>query len=227
MHACGTMPCMRGRGCMLPCRISEAVFFLPQTLIRTVTFGVDTIHTLPTLPKVCIFAWRLGHDYLPIGSQVLVVGLGSGVCPFCSLEVETSLHAFRGCSDAIEALRLGGFPNSVSTSNTTSIFDWLFETAGSLSREAFSKFLLILWNRRNLWVHDSRLQPVWDTITTTTLLHEDFIAANDGLKKSRSKPILSFPTWSPSTRDGGHICGWSFYLGPRRWCRCGGSGFAC
>ncbi|KAK8474541.1 hypothetical protein V6N11_039703 [Hibiscus sabdariffa] len=173
------MPRMRGRGCMLPYRISGAVLLLPRTLNRTVTFGVETIH---------------------IGSQVLAAGLGLGVCPFCSLEVETSLHAFRGYSDASEALRLDDFPDSIIFSHTTSIFDWLLKTTGSLSREAFTKFLLILWNlsnRRNLWVHDSRLQSVSATVTTTTLLHEDFFVANDGLKKLWSKPILSSPTWSP------------------------------
>ncbi|KAK8525399.1 hypothetical protein V6N11_064473 [Hibiscus sabdariffa] len=39
--------------------------------------------------------------------------------------------------------------------------------------------------------------PIWATVTTTTLIHEDFIVANDGLKKPGSKPFLSSPTWYP------------------------------
>ncbi|KAK8496737.1 hypothetical protein V6N12_005772 [Hibiscus sabdariffa] len=111
---------------------------------------------LHTSPKVSIFVLCLGHDCLLIGSRVFAAGLGSEVCPLCSLGAKTSLHAFRDCSDTTETLHLGGFSVSVIASCTTSIFDWLFKTAGSLSGEDFAKFLLILWNlwnRRNLWSH--------------------------------------------------------------------------
>ncbi|KAL4296559.1 hypothetical protein GQ457_12G029460 [Hibiscus cannabinus] len=120
----------------------------------------------PTLPKVCIFVWRLGRDCLSIESRVLVAGLGFRVCPFCSLVVETSLHAFRDCSDVIEALHLGGFPDSVITSRTTSIFDWLV------------------------------------TVTIATLLHEDFIAANDNLK------MLAYLWTMPSSRIEALVSTW-------------------
>ncbi|KAL4284192.1 hypothetical protein GQ457_16G013550 [Hibiscus cannabinus] len=80
------------------------------------------IKTLPTLPKVLIFAWRLGHDFLPIGSWVLTAGLGSESLPSA---------------------------------------------------------------------------PLLATVTMENLLYEDFMAANDGLKKPVSKSILSSPTWSP------------------------------
>ncbi|KAK8973038.1 hypothetical protein V6N11_047041 [Hibiscus sabdariffa] len=158
------------------------------------------LKTLPTLPKVCIFAWRLAHDCLPTGSRVATAGLGSGVCPFCSTTVETSLHAFRDCPSAAEALHLGGFPVSVTDSHADSIFGWLVAAARSLSREDFAKLVLILWNlwnRRNLWIHDSRLQPVWATVTAASLLHGDFLAANDNGKHPCSRPLLSTPTWSP------------------------------
>ncbi|KAL4361474.1 hypothetical protein GQ457_04G022600 [Hibiscus cannabinus] len=161
------------------------------------------LKSLPTLPKVRIFVWRLGHDCLPTGSQVAAAGLGPRVCPFCSTTVETSLHAFRDCPNATEALHLGSFPTSVTDSRTTSIFDWLVEAARSLSREDFAKLLLVLWNlwnRRNLWVHDSRLQSVWATVTSTTLLHGNFLAANDNAKKPRSMPIISSPIWLPPYR---------------------------
>ncbi|KAK8972945.1 hypothetical protein V6N11_025441 [Hibiscus sabdariffa] len=81
-----------------------------------------SLKSLPTLPKVRIFAWRLAHDCLPTGSRVVAAGLGSGVCPFCSTTVETSQHAFRDCPSAAEALHLGGFPISVTDSRVDSIF---------------------------------------------------------------------------------------------------------
>ncbi|KAK8484185.1 hypothetical protein V6N11_030987 [Hibiscus sabdariffa] len=97
-------------------------------------------------------------------------------------------------------LHLGGFPTSVTDSRTDSIFDWLVAAARSLSWEDFAKLVLILWNlwnRRNLWIHDSRLQPVWATVTAASLLHGDFLAANDNGKHPRARPLLSTPTWSP------------------------------
>ncbi|KAK8523702.1 hypothetical protein V6N12_013787 [Hibiscus sabdariffa] len=116
------------------------------------------------------------------------------------LTQKTSLHAFRDCPSAAEALHLGGFPVSVTDSHADSIFGWLVAAARSLSREDFAKLVLILWNlwnRRNLWIHDSRLQPVWATVTAASLLHGDFLAANDNGKHPCSRPLLSTPTWSP------------------------------
>ncbi|KAK9032010.1 hypothetical protein V6N11_056295 [Hibiscus sabdariffa] len=102
------------------------------------------LKSLPTLPKVRIFAWRLAHDCLPAGRRIAAAGLGPGLCPFCSTIVETSLHAFRDCPSAAEALHLGGFPISVTDSRADSIFCWLFVAARSLSRGDFSKLVLIL-----------------------------------------------------------------------------------
>ncbi|KAK8477860.1 hypothetical protein V6N11_046202 [Hibiscus sabdariffa] len=83
--------------------------------------------------------------------------------------------------DAAEALRLGGFLDAVILNATLSTLDLLVEIVGLLSRSDFAKLLLLLWNmwnRRNCLVHDSHLQLVWATVTTT-VLHEDFLAAND------------------------------------------------
>ncbi|KAK9009195.1 hypothetical protein V6N11_035740 [Hibiscus sabdariffa] len=41
------------------------------------------------------------------------------------------------------------------------------------------------------------IQPVWATVTAASLLHGDFLAANDNGKHPRSRPLLSTPTWSP------------------------------
>ncbi|KAL4297225.1 hypothetical protein GQ457_12G016510 [Hibiscus cannabinus] len=116
-----------------------------------------------TLPKVHIFDWRLMHDYLA------------------------------DCKDVVEALRLGGFSDVIS-STTTSAFDWLLKTVGSLSHCDFAKLLLLLWNlwnRRNHWVHDSQLQQVWTSVTTMALLRDDFLADTDSSMRSTSISVLS------------------------------------
>ncbi|KAK9033435.1 hypothetical protein V6N11_018468 [Hibiscus sabdariffa] len=148
------MPHMRGKAYIRPYRNSGAFSSFRLALARPTISGVAMTQSLPTLPKVRIFSWRLGHDCLPTGSRVATAGLGLGLCPFCPTTVETSLHAFRDCPDASEALHLCGFPSLVTASLTTSILDWLVEAARSLSREDFAKLLLVLWNlwnRQNLW----------------------------------------------------------------------------
>ncbi|KAK9031982.1 hypothetical protein V6N11_056267 [Hibiscus sabdariffa] len=140
------------------------------------------------------------QDCLPLGSRVLAAGLGPGLCPSCSLSVESSLHAFQDCQDAVEALHLGGFSDAVIFSSTSSTFDWLVESAGLLSRSEFAKLVILLWNmwnRRNRLVHDSHLQPVWATVMTAMLLHEDFLSAKDSARRPSSGPVFSSGVWSP------------------------------
>ncbi|KAK8474612.1 hypothetical protein V6N12_016039 [Hibiscus sabdariffa] len=132
MTGCLTMPLMRGKDCTRLYRTSGAVSCLYPTLARHNIDRVATTQSLPTLPKVRIFAWRLAHDCLPTGSWVAAAGLDSGLCPFCSTTVETSLHAFRDCPSAAKALHLGGFPISVADSRADSIFGWLVEAAEPL-----------------------------------------------------------------------------------------------
>ncbi|KAK9009194.1 hypothetical protein V6N11_035739 [Hibiscus sabdariffa] len=62
------------------------------------------LKSLPTLPEVRIFAWRLAHDCLPTGSRVAAAGLGPGVYPFCSttwkllcMHFRTALLLLRPC----------------------------------------------------------------------------------------------------------------------------------
>ncbi|KAK9004318.1 hypothetical protein V6N11_002120 [Hibiscus sabdariffa] len=110
------------------------------------------IKQLPTLPKVCILAWRLGQDWLPVGGRIRAANLGP------------------------------------------------VETVELLSHSNFAKLLLLLWNmwnRRNRLVHDSHLQPVWATVTATTLLHKDFLAANDLMRRPMSGLVFSSGVWSP------------------------------
>ncbi|KAK9031996.1 hypothetical protein V6N11_056281 [Hibiscus sabdariffa] len=42
-----------------------------------------------------------------------------------------------------------------------------------------------------------KYEPVWATVTAASLLHGDFLAANDNGQHPCSRPILSTPTWSP------------------------------
>ncbi|KAK8561533.1 hypothetical protein V6N12_048599 [Hibiscus sabdariffa] len=133
MPACEIMPRIRGKACMQACRNYRAVFSPPRTLIRAVTFGVDTtlpspflkaVKKLPTLPKVWIFAWRLGHDCLPIGSRVLASGLGFGTLSLLAFP----LQFWIGWSRLLDPCLARALPSSCSfcgISGTDEIFGFM------------------------------------------------------------------------------------------------------
>ncbi|KAK9034105.1 hypothetical protein V6N11_050283 [Hibiscus sabdariffa] len=176
---------MLGRDFMPPCRNFVRVFPGLRAMLLNLLVSSGEVTT---------------QDCLPLGSCVLAVGLGLGTCPSCSLSVESPLHAFRDCRDAAEALHLGGFPDAVIFSSTSSAFDWLVESTGFLSRSEFAKLIILLWNmwnRRNRLVHDSHLQPVWATVMAAMLLHEDFFSANDSACRPSSGLVFSPGVWSP------------------------------
>ncbi|KAL4342320.1 hypothetical protein GQ457_08G033220 [Hibiscus cannabinus] len=152
------------------------------------------IAKLDVLPKVRIFAWRLGRDGLPTGSRIRTAGLGPGLCPFCHNSVETPLHAFRDCGDATEALSLANFAHALVRSLTMETLPWFEEDASLLSRSALGRFITVLWNRRNNWVHNQQLQPIWATIMTASILHQDFL---DAASTSSSTPALQPVSRSP------------------------------
>ncbi|KAK9020100.1 hypothetical protein V6N11_054594 [Hibiscus sabdariffa] len=64
------MPRMCGRACLQPCRISGVVFFLPRTLIWTVTFGDSRVSVLGGLAQ-----HSPGLDS-PVFAEAVVVRVG-------------------------------------------------------------------------------------------------------------------------------------------------------
>ncbi|KAK8684367.1 hypothetical protein V6N13_040397 [Hibiscus sabdariffa] len=54
-----------------------------------------------------------------------------------------------------------------------------------------------MWNRRNSLVHGSQPQPVWATVTSATLLHAVYLAANDQSRRPVSTTVFSPGVWSP------------------------------
>ncbi|KAK8474609.1 hypothetical protein V6N12_016036 [Hibiscus sabdariffa] len=91
MHVSRIMHHLLGRDFMPPCwNFVRAFPWLRAVLLNLlVSYGEVTT-----------------QDCLPLGSRVLAAGLGPGLCPSCSLSVESSLHAFQDCQDAVEALHL-------------------------------------------------------------------------------------------------------------------------
>ncbi|KAK8557781.1 hypothetical protein V6N12_010005 [Hibiscus sabdariffa] len=147
--------------------------------------------------NVKIFAWRLGKEGLPTGNRIRAVGLGTGLFPFCQTSIETPLQAFRDCDDAREALLLADVIPSLANSSVSDPLPWLEEAASQLSQPALGCFVTLLWNlwnRRNRWIHDQQLQPIWATVMTASMIHQDFLSVS---RHPASTPALRPAAWSP------------------------------
>ncbi|KAK8534615.1 hypothetical protein V6N12_057259 [Hibiscus sabdariffa] len=93
-----------------------------------------------------------------------------------------------------EALFQANIAPALTSSSVTEALAWLEEAASVLSRPALGSFVTLLWNRRNRWVHSQQLQPVWVTVTSASLLHQDHLAVS---RPPAASPALCPVVWSP------------------------------
>ncbi|KAK5835809.1 hypothetical protein PVK06_011518 [Gossypium arboreum] len=68
---------------------------------------------LDTLPKTCVFTWRVGHKILPKNVKIASIrkGFDKG-CPRYGAEAETLIHALKDCPTSCVVLSLGGWSMS-------------------------------------------------------------------------------------------------------------------
>ncbi|KAK8510843.1 hypothetical protein V6N12_009684 [Hibiscus sabdariffa] len=135
--------------------------FMPSPVWKVIT-------KLDVLPKVKIFAWRLGREGLLTESWICTVGLDTRLRPFCQSSIETTLHAFRKCGDSREALLMADIAPSLITSFVSGMLPWLEETAAQLSRPAFD-----------------------------SLLKNDYLSASYSTGRSATTTTLGLVAWSP------------------------------
>ncbi|KAK5771442.1 hypothetical protein PVK06_047646 [Gossypium arboreum] len=102
---------------------------------------------LDTLPKVCVFTWRVGHEILPTNGKIASIkpGFNKG-CPRCGAEVETLLHALRGCPTSRVVLSIGGWSRSFISKTYDHCIDWLEDLMRVLDKRAMADLMTILWN---------------------------------------------------------------------------------
>ncbi|KAK8999953.1 hypothetical protein V6N11_082091 [Hibiscus sabdariffa] len=93
-----------------------------------------------------------------------------------------------------EVLLQANIAPALTSSSVTETLPWLEEAASLLSRPALGSFITLLWNRRNRWVHSQQLQPIWVTVTSASLLHQDHLHATFS---SATSPALRPVVWSP------------------------------
>ncbi|KAL4279259.1 hypothetical protein GQ457_03G017210 [Hibiscus cannabinus] len=161
-----------------------------------------TLAKLPILPKIHTFGWRTSHNALPTGDRLRKANLGDGFCPFCLSVIETPLHALRDCPDASDALHLAGFPLCNFGFSSNIVLEWLQNAAVTLSHDSFILLLTILWNlwnRRNDFVHNARLQPVWLIVMNSESILADYKFHNT--LSSTSPPTTNRHCWHPPPGD--------------------------
>ncbi|XP_039066165.1 uncharacterized protein LOC120211753 [Hibiscus syriacus] len=121
------------------------------------------------------------------------------MCPLCSYEDESVLHALRSCPCTLDVLRHAGIPVSISLSDIDPLVLWLEEALSILGLDDFVGFLVYLWNvwnNRNSFVHDAKFQQSWILVSTAKTLHHEYLQAM-ALDRMHENPFIQHNRWLP------------------------------
>ncbi|KAK8547806.1 hypothetical protein V6N13_027419 [Hibiscus sabdariffa] len=151
-----------------------------------------TFASLPTLPKIRLFAWRLGYEAFPLGKKLAAAGLATGQCCMCQEAIETGLHAFRECPMIKEAFDLCDLSRLLPDGDFNSCKEWLECVISRMDQKQLTLFITLLWNfwnRRNKWLHDGQLIPHRFVVDYAQLISSDFLKAQEmALNEPESRP---------------------------------------
>ncbi|KAG8492715.1 hypothetical protein CXB51_010474 [Gossypium anomalum] len=106
-------------------------------LLKEIGFGPHRIYwksiwKIDTLPKIWVFAWRVGHEILPTNVKISSIRIGfNKKCSRCEATNETLLHALRDCPTSREVLLIKGWDMRVMTEHYDRCIDW----ASNLGKE--------------------------------------------------------------------------------------------
>ncbi|MFQ6650065.1 hypothetical protein Gotur_022611 [Gossypium turneri] len=115
-------------------------------ILKKMGFGLRrlfwrTIWKLRVLPKICIFAWRVGHNFLLTNVKIASVIQGfDWVCHMYGTGDETIIHALRDYPKARAVLSSGGLDGRLLDSNFESCIDWL-EDATCFGKEEDARLI--------------------------------------------------------------------------------------
>ncbi|KAK4394025.1 hypothetical protein Sango_1873300 [Sesamum angolense] len=86
-----------------------------------------------TPPKVRMFIWKTCQEAISTQSDLATrIGVSGGVCAFCGVEEETTMHVLLQCSFARQAWALTLLPWRILSTAATSTKEWIWLTYGSL-----------------------------------------------------------------------------------------------
>ncbi|MBA0709050.1 hypothetical protein Golax_024121 [Gossypium laxum] len=90
------------------CFAGDCIFNLP-TLFNGSNDSKKTIWKLKTLPKIRVFAWRVGHELLPTNAKISSIRQSFRIdCPRSGASVKTLIHPLKDCPTARATLTIGG-----------------------------------------------------------------------------------------------------------------------
>ncbi|MBA0813083.1 hypothetical protein Gohar_026965 [Gossypium harknessii] len=121
-------------------------------LVKDVGFGPHNffwrlIWKLKILPKICVFAWRIGHEIIPTNVKISFIKRDvSCRCPRCKVEDETVLSTLRECPRVREVLVAGGLDNRLLVKQFNSCIDWLEDSMRTLDKKSLEDLFIVLWN---------------------------------------------------------------------------------
>ncbi|KAL0438836.1 UNVERIFIED_CONTAM: hypothetical protein Slati_2366600 [Sesamum latifolium] len=110
--------------------------------------------------KVRIFAWRLGTNSLPLGSNLSRRIPGIDVlCPLCQAPEEIDKHTFLLCPFARMVWALSDLRWDVISTWPSNARDWIFYVNQKLDKSDFNLFLVICWCRNQPWAQTEVVSP--------------------------------------------------------------------
>ncbi|MBA0729840.1 hypothetical protein Golax_022663, partial [Gossypium laxum] len=115
---------------------------------------------LRVLPKIHVFAWRIGHKLLPTNVKISSINRNARRnCPRWGACDETVLNTLKDCSKACDVLMVGGFDNWLLVEEFDRCIDWIEDTM-RVEKEA-----RLVWDKvrklsDDFRIHNLSLEPI-------------------------------------------------------------------
>ncbi|MBA0597708.1 hypothetical protein Gorai_007507, partial [Gossypium raimondii] len=157
-------------------------------LLKHVGFGPHrffwmTIWKLKTLPKIQVFAWRVGHELLPTNTKISSIRQDfSRDCPKCGASVETLVHALKDRQTARTILTLGGLDGRLLNKDYPYYIDWIKDVMCFLDKKVVADFITTLsdsWNNRNNYVFRGKEEKARKPLCRTVKKNFDVTVFNN------------------------------------------------
>ncbi|MBA0556557.1 hypothetical protein Golob_026646 [Gossypium lobatum] len=132
--------CMRGMWstCLFTTKSSYSWLILKKMGIGPYRLFWKRIWKHKILPKIQVFAWRVGNEILPTNTKIATIRpTVNSTCQQCGADKETLTHAIKDCPTARETLVCGGLDNKLVRNEFDSCIDWLEATMRLLDKKSY------------------------------------------------------------------------------------------
>ncbi|KAH1082202.1 hypothetical protein J1N35_021963 [Gossypium stocksii] len=138
----------------------------------------NMIWNLKTLPKIQVFAWRMGLELLPTKANISSIRQTiSRDCTRCGESVENLVHALKDCPTARVILTFRGLDGRLLNKDCSCCIDWIENAMRLLDKKAMADFITTLWNswnNRNNYIFRGKKEAAWIMWERAKTLSQDF-----------------------------------------------------